>query len=471
MSHFYEKLEQFGGRTALSDERGQSLTYEELAAYTGKLGEKLRSRSLAFCFCENSLGCPAGYVTFLQRGVVPLMVARDIDAGLLASLREVYRPRYYYVPESKEERFAGLTVLARGYGYAMMEDESAPEAELYPELALLLTTSGSTGSSKLVRQSYTNLQTNAEQIAEYLKIDENERPITTLPLYYCYGLSIINSHLLKGAHILLTEQPMMIKAFWNYMKETRATSFAGVPFTYELLKKLRFFRMDLPDLRYMTQAGGKLSPELHREFAQWAREKGKDFIVMYGATEATSRMGYLPAEKSLEKYGSIGIPIPGGTYRILDLEGNEITEPGIEGELVYEGANVTLGYAQGREDLALGDERGGRLATGDIAKRDEEGYYYIVGRKSRFLKVFGNRVNLDETDRLVKRAYPEMDCVSTGHDDHVIVYITDEAKTDEVRRYLSATTRLSETAFSVRYIPEIPKNESGKVLYARLAAE
>ena len=469
--NFYDNLERFGDRTAFLDDRGQEISYEGLARFAEDLGGRLIPRNLVFCLCENSLGCPAGYVAFLQRGVVPFMVAREIDAGLFETLTAAYRPRYYYVPESKEEAFSKYREIARAFGYVTFEDPDAPEISLYEELGLLLTTSGSTGSSKLVRQSYTNLQTNAAQIAEYLEITADERPITTLPLYYCYGLSVVNSHLLCGAEILLTEKQMMVKDFWSFMREHRATSFAGVPFTYELLKKLRFFRMDLPDLRYMTQAGGKLSPELHREFAEWARENDKKFIVMYGATEATARMGYLPAEKSIEKYGSIGIPIPGGRYLLLDEAGEEITQTGTEGELVYEGANVTLGYAQCREDLALGDERHGRLETGDIAKCDEEGYYYIVGRKSRFLKVFGNRVNLDETDRLVKRAFDGIDCVSTGRDDHVIVYITEERLTGDVRRYLAATTRLSETAFTVRYIEEIPKNESGKVQYKLLPTE
>ena len=293
-------------------------------------------------------------------------------------------------------------------------------------------------------------------------------PVTTLPMNYTYGLSIINSHLLVGATILMTDCPMNMKPVWSFMKENRATSFGGVPFTYEMLKKVHFFRMDLPDLRYMTQAGGKLSPELHREFAEWARDNGKRFIVMYGQTEATARMAYLPAEKSLEKTGSMGVPIPGGRFVLIDAQEHEIDSPDTVGELVYEGPNVTLGYAEKREDLAKGDERGGRLVTGDMAKFDGDGYYYIVGRKKRFLKVFGSRVNLDELDRIIGDRYPEFDRASTGTDDHVRVYITDVARTDEVRRWLSATTHFSESAFEVLYIPEIPKNEAGKVLYKNL---
>jgi acyl-coenzyme A synthetase/AMP-(fatty) acid ligase len=252
------------------------------------------------------------------------------------------------------------------------------------------------------------------------------------------------------------------------MKANKATSFGGVPFTYEMLKRVRFFKMDLPDLRYMTQAGGKLSPELHREFAQWAQEQGKKFIVMYGQTEATARMGYLPAEKSLEKYGSMGKAIPGGSFVLIDVNGDPVTEPEQVGELVYEGDNVTLGYAVCREDLAKGDERGGRLVTGDMAKMDADGYYYIVGRKKRFLKIFGNRVNLDEIDQLIKKRFDGMDCASTGVDDKMKTFITDSTQIDAVREYLSDTTHLSQSAFEVVYIPEIPKNEAGKTLYKEL---
>ena len=210
-------------------------------------------------------------------------------------------------------------------------------------LSLIHISSGSTGSPKFVRQSYKNIEVNTRQIAEYLELDQEERAITTLPMNYTYGLSIINSHLLVGAEILLTDKTMMERGFWSFMKEQKATSFGGVPYTYEMLDKLRFFRMDLPDLKTMTQAGGKLIPELHKKFAEYAAEKGKRFIVMYGQCEATARMGYLPADKAVEKCGSMGIAIPGGVFHLIDVNGEAVTEPHVTGELVYEGENVTLG--------------------------------------------------------------------------------------------------------------------------------
>jgi acyl-coenzyme A synthetase/AMP-(fatty) acid ligase len=372
---FYDSFERFGDRMAVIDDRGQSITYRELADWSKLLGQKMQRRTLAFCFCENSLGSPIGYLACMNNRVVPLLLDRKIDEQLLEHLLEVYQPLYLYFPADMKERFAHCEVLHEEYQYVLARNPLGAETPLYEELGLLLTTSGSTGSPKLVRHSYRNLQSNAEAIAEYLELDENERPISTLPMNYTYGLSIISSHAQVGATMLMTECSILMKAFWTFLREQRATSFGGVPFTFELLKKVRFFRMDLPDLKYLTQAGGKLSPEMHHEFATWARENNKKFIVMYGQTEASPRMGYLPAEFSLEKFGSMGKAIPGGHFVLTDTEGQPITVPDQVGELVYEGENVTLGYAECREDLAKGDERHGTLVTGDMARMDADGLY------------------------------------------------------------------------------------------------
>jgi acyl-coenzyme A synthetase/AMP-(fatty) acid ligase len=217
----------------------------------------------------------------------------------------------------------------------------------------------------------------------------------------------------------------------------------------------------------MTQAGGKLSPELHKKFAEYAESTGRRFVVMYGQTEATARMSYLPYEKSLEKCGSMGIVIPGGEFSLIDVNGNTITESENAGELVYKGDNVTLGYAECGADLAKGDERGGVLITGDMAKRDSDGYYYIVGRKKRFLKIFGNRVNLDEAERLIKTAF-DCECACAGADDKMSVYVTDAGIIQDVRKFISEKTGLHPSAFDVKAIDAIPKNEAGKIRYHAL---
>lgn len=460
-------LTDFASSAAIICEDAQIITYSELYDATERLAQRMSKRCLIFNLCSNEKGSLLGYVTCINHGIVPLLLDSHIDREMLARLIDCYRPDYLWVPQTMVHEF-GYTLVYTYWDYALIKTSFSSEFPLFNELALLLTTSGSTGSPKLVRQSYANIKANTESIVNYLQLDITERPITTLPMSYTYGLSIINSHLYVGASIILTQKTLMQREFWQQFNSFGATSFGGVPYTYEVLDKLRFFRMDLPSLRTMTQAGGKLSPELHRKFAEYAKETGRRFIVMYGQTEATARMAYLPHEKSLEKYGSMGIAIPGGKFYLIDTNGNEILEPGIAGELIYEGANVTLGYAECGNDLAKGDERGGVLMTGDIAQRDAEGYYYIIGRKKRFLKIFGNRVNLDETERMIKSAFGDLDCACTGIDDKMYVFITSASETTQVHRFLLEKTGLNAVAFKVIYIDEIPKNSAGKIQYADL---
>lgn len=465
---YYDGFGDYGDRLAAVSADGTSVTYQELAEFAKQIGKIVPTRSLVFNLCRNVIGSMAGYLSFLNNRIVPLMLDANINEVLFSNLTEIYQPQYLWIPEDMAERYTSMEVLYEAYGYKLLKTGFTTIYPLYEELALLLTTSGSTGSPKLVRQSYTNIQSNAEAIVKYLEITESERPVTTLPMNYTYGLSIVNSHVLVGATILLTEHPIVSKAFWDFMKAEKATSFGGVPYTYEMLKRVKFFRMDLPDLRTFTQAGGKLSPELHKEFAEYALEKGKHFVVMYGQTEATARMAYLPYDMALKKYGSMGIAIPGGKFTLVDVDGNAITEPGIVGELVYEGDNVTLGYAECGADLQKGDERGGRLETGDMAKQDEDGYYFIVGRKKRFLKLFGNRVNLDEVDRMVKSAFPDVDCASTGTDELMKVYITNAEYVNKVESLIEERTHINNRAFTVEVIDKIPRNEAGKTLYKDL---
>ena len=456
-------FELFADQTAAISETAR-ITYREVSEESARLEVCLPGRCLVFCFCSNRIGSLLGYAAFLANRIVPVMVPADMDKDLVAHLIGTYRPAFLWLPDRMLGQFKYRPVWG-SHGYSLLETGYEP-TELFDGLALLLTTSGSTGSPKLVRQSYANIRSNAEVIADYLGITADERPITTLPMNYTYGLSIINSHWLKGATLLLTDRAVVERDFWTFFRENHASSFGGVPYTYEMLHRLRFFRMVLPSLTTMTQAGGKLSHELHRAFAEYAQANGKRFFVMYGQTEATARMAYLPHEKSLEKCGSMGMAIPGGKFELIDADGDRISEPETTGELIYYGPNVTMGYAECRADLAKGDENHGRLATGDMAWRDRDGYYYIVGRQKRFLKIFGNRVNLDETECLLKSIIPE--CACTGTDDHMIVFITEADRVQEVHQFIAGKTRINSAAFEVKVIAEIPKSQAGKTAYAKL---
>ena len=433
-------LDAFRRDPALIEADGTVLTYGQLADAGQALAQVASGRCLVFALCRNSIGSVVGYTAFLNAGIVPVLLSAHLEPALLNDLLALYRPKYLWVPAAQAGTFVDVRTVYSAYDYCLLRTGYGAETPLYPELGLLLTTSGSTGSPKLVRQSYANIRANATSIAQYLELTAAERPITTLPMSYTYGLSILNSHLLVGAALLLTDHGLMQKEFWQFFKAQGATSFGGVPYTYEMLDRLRFYRMDLPSLRYTTQAGGKLTPALHQKFAADAQRRGTKFIVMYGQCEATARMGYLPADKAVEKCGSMGIAIPGGTFRLVDADGRTVTAPDTAGELVYEGPNVTLGYAECAADLAKGDERHGVLATGDMARFDADGYYYIVGRKKRFLKIYGNRVNLDEVDRLLKARFNNLDCASAGVDDHMYLFITAPDLAAEVKAYAAGKT-------------------------------
>lgn len=450
------------------DEDGNSYSYSQALSFARNIGQVYRERPLVFCLAENSIGSLMGYLSFMQNRWVVLMLDAKLDSELLQGLVGKYQPNLIWMPDSRVQEFANAKLIYQDYGYSLIELNS-DQIHLHTDLGLLLTTSGSTGSPKLVRLSYQNLLANASSIAEYLDITAEERPITSLPMYYSFGLSVINSHIIKGATLLLSKRGLMEKEFWNMLKEQKVTSMSGVPYTFEMLHRLRFQRMNLPDLRTITQAGGKLNDNLIEFFALHAQKTGQRFFVMYGQTEATARMSYLPYQQTLDKIGSIGIPIPGGRFMLMDDLGNEITETGKSGELVYFGENVSLGYAESQDDLSLGDENQGCLATGDIAQVDSDGYYYIVGRKKRFIKIFGNRVNLDASEQLLKAFYPDIVC--TGRDDKMYIYTLESGKEDEIRSFIAHKLGIHISAFVVRQINEIPKNNSGKVLYAHLSIE
>jgi len=463
---FDQLVTKYGENYALINDKGKKVKYANLDILTNQLIEDIGKRSLVFFLCDNNIESLSGYFSFIKNDIVPLMLDSALDGDLLQGLIEKYHPEYIWSPTDKINQFHNSNVIFSFNNYSFIRIEGNTSPRLNDNLALLLSTSGSTGSPKLVRISYDNLEANANSIAKYLSIDKNERPITSLPMSYTFGLSIINSHLIKGATILLTSKSLMEREFWNFLKEEKATSLSGVPYTFEMLKKLRFFNMSLEHLKTVTQAGGKMNDELNYELSEFCDKRGINFFVMYGQTEASPRMSYLPPEYSLSKLGSMGIAIPGGEFFLIDDNGEEIIEDGVVGELVYEGKNVSMGYATSKEDLIKGDENNGVLISGDLAKRDAEGFYYIVGRKKRFIKIFGNRINLDETEHLIKSLTPNVAC--TGIDDKMVIYITDEELISKVKYFVVEKTKINQKAFKVALIDSIPKNTSGKTIYSEL---
>lgn len=451
--NFAATLEKFGSRPALILPGERVISYAQLARRCDNFATRLpKGKQLLLIETRNDYPTIFAYLTGLRRGDTVMLLDAELAPQLKEKMISAYKP--------------DLTWRREQENYRLNSEISTNKTPLHDELALLLSTSGSTGSPKCVRLSLNNLASNAAAIAKYLALTPSERAITLLPLHYTYGLSILNSHLAVGAAIVVQQQGILDKDFWRTMREEKVTSLSGVPFIYETLAKIRFASMKLPDLRYLTQAGGRLAPALVEEFAQLCDRRDWRFYVMYGQTEATARISYLPPAKALSKPASIGNTIPRGKLILQDEEGKEICQPDQPGEMIYRGPNVMLGYAEGRADLSRGDELNGVLETGDIARYDADGDLYIVGRKKRFIKLFGQRFGLDQIESHLRAQGIIAAC--GGRDDRLEIVIEGDQDPEELRKAIAGEYRVHSRAIRVSYCPELPKTSSGKIDYATL---
>lgn len=451
-------------KVAVKDDSGYELTYGDVVTAIHDFDALTLPRCVVFCLCENCAGALTGYLAFENNGQVPLLLGAGLDTELRSRLAALYLPSYYWVPERMTEEIGGESVFSV-YGYCLLKTENEPYA-INEKLSFLLTTSGSTGSPKLVRHKYGNLESNALNAAKAFNWNEDEVGICDLPMNYTMGLNVINSHLVVGASVLMIKRNLMDPEFWEFIRKNEGTNFCGVPFSYEIMRRIGFEKMELPKLRTLAEGGGKLTDRMFTWIASYAEKNGKRFCATFGTSETSARMAFLEPSLALKKIGSIGKAIPDGELFLLDEAENE--DGTVTGELGYRGPNVTMGYALCKEDLLKDDEFCGEYHTGDIAKRDQDGYYFIIGRKGRFLKLFGLRVSLDETERILKSQYSGIDFVCTGDDKRMNIFVTEEGIKDEIVPFISSKTKLHYSAFSVFVIDEIPRNEYGKVKFAEL---
>jgi acyl-CoA synthetase (AMP-forming)/AMP-acid ligase II len=430
--------------TALVTADGQ-LAFDELAERVeSRLAELGTTRRLVLVGGANEVEPLVTYLAALA-GRHPVLLTAGDAPETTAALVDRYRPDVVHLADAGEWR--------------LEEHAVGTTHDLHPDLALLLSTSGSTGSPKLVRLSHDNVWSNAAAIAAYLGIREDDRAATTLPMHYCYGLSVVNSHLLTGAGLMLTERSVVEEEFWAEFEAAGATSFAGVPYTFDLLDASGFADRELPRLRTVTQAGGRLAPDQVRAYAELGERRGFDFVVMYGATEATARMAYLPPEQARTHPGRIGVAIPGGELRIDAEDANGA------GELVYSGPNVMLGYAALPSDLARGRELA-ELRTGDLARQHEDGLFEIVGRTSRFAKVFGLRLDLDRTEQLL--AAQGITARVVCHEDNLFVFCRNGRDQVKARDAAARVCGIPVHAVRTATVAEFPVTASGKPDHAAL---
>ncbi|MGI5197797.1 AMP-binding protein [Streptomyces sp. CA-288835] len=452
---FARKLAAYGDRVALITPDGE-LSYRRLAERVAATAERLGPvRRLVLLAGANRADALVVHLAALSAGHPVLLVPGDNDRAI-RTLTAAYNPDVVARPDDHGT-------------WTLDERHHGSSHTLHPDLALLLSTSGSTGSPKLVRLSHENVQANAESIATYLGISDTDRAATTLPMHYCYGLSVVHSHLLRGAGLILTDRSVSEPDFWAEFRTARGTSLAGVPYTFDLLDRVGFERMRLPQLRRVTQAGGRLAPERVARYAELGRRSGWELFVMYGQTEATARMAYLPPHLAAERPESVGVPIPGGSFRLhpVDDQGDpgigDLDDPEI-GELVYSGPNVMLGYAESPADLALG-RTVRELHTGDLARRAPDGLYEIVGRRGRFVKILGLRIDPQRVEALLERHGVTAYCTADGDALAVAAAGDEAADGDRLRRLVADVCGIPARAIRVRVLAELPRLATDKPDY------
>ncbi|MFC8040888.1 AMP-binding protein [Paenarthrobacter sp. NPDC057355] len=443
---FAARLASFGERPAVRLP-GQTVTYAQLAARVEEMARSFGDgRRLIALEAENTLPSLTVYLAALASGQ-PLLILPSGGGQAAESLVAAYDP----------------DIVARSVDGDIRLDIRREHSghELHPELALLLSTSGSTGAPKLVRISAESIQANAAAIAQYLHLRKDDRAATTLPLSYCYGMSVVNSHLLVGASIALTDLSVVDPCFWDLMRRESMTSFAAVPYTFDLLERVGFEGMDLPSLRYITQAGGRLTPDRVRAYAQLGQERGWDLFVMYGQTEATARMAYLPPDKAAEHPHAIGVPVSGGSFRLEPVPGLD------DSELVYSGPNVMLGYAEHPADLARGRDVT-ELRTGDLARLGPGGLYEIVGRRSRFVKIVGLRIDLGQVERML--ADYGLTAAVAGSDDGLAAVVEGSHELSLIAKAAAQDLGIPRAALKLFSVQAIPRLANGKTDYQAILA-
>jgi acyl-CoA synthetase (AMP-forming)/AMP-acid ligase II len=406
------------------------------------------------------------YLAAFRQGRPLALLDPGIEPGTLAELIARFEPAGLWQPGNDEPAPEGYRNVEHGW------IRQTGAADVHPDLALLLTTSGSTGAARMVRLSRRAVLANAEAIVSALAITDAEIAPTSLPFYLGYGLSVLNSHLLAGATVVVNAYPVISADFWACIDRYGATSFAAVSHTYELLSRLRWTPSVHPSLRTMTQSGSRMRPELIGQFVREIGRLGGRFYLMYGQTEATARMAVLPADRIMEKSASVGLAVPGAGLSVRVESGELTRQPDLPGEVVFRGPSVMMGYADTAADLARGDDCRGVLHTGDIGRFDKEGYLYLEGRLKRIAKLFGRRINLDAVERVASEAGAEGATAAVSRNDEAIVLwcegTVEPDRLGRISRNVAERLGVNRHGIFARAIDKLPLLRNGKIDYRSL---
>ncbi len=445
---FFDNLSKYNNKICVIEDNNK-LTYKEFLNLSDKLTSKIIKRSLVFLLAENDLETIATYVGLIRRKSVVVILEKNIKSEFLKNLIIKYNPNYIVHPKTLNI-INGYKKILNFKKYIYTKKKLDKKILMSDDLGLLLSTSGTTGSPKLVRLSYQNYLNNSKDIIFSLDL-KNKSVITTLPFNYTYGLSVINTHLISGGKIILNNNSILEKKFWDRYKQFRPNCFYGVPYMYELIDKLKFKNLYHKNLKFIANAGGKLDEKLIKKITNFTEKKKIKFYSMYGQTEASPRMSVLSSKHIKYKPNSVGQAINKNNFYLIDKNGKKINKPNIEGQLVYKGKNVCMGYSNSFKDLNKNDENNNILLTGDLAKFDKDKFFYIVGRIKRIIKIFGLRLDLEDIEIYLKKNGYNTKC-DIADDKLYIQHNNKGINVNKVRNNLSKRLNLNINYIVLKYV-------------------
>ena len=399
----FSNLKKFKNKIAFVDNNYKKITYKQLIKDSESISRNLDKKSITIIIASNTYESICGYVGFLnQKKNITIILDEFFKIEFINKIINIYKPNFIYAPTNFKFKFK-ISKVIKFKNYSLYKSKFKKNKKLNFKNFLLLSTSGTTQSPKFVRHSQDSIIDNTKKIIESLKIKSNQRTITTLPMGYSYGLSVINTHLLSGGRIVINKNSIFEKEFWKKFELNKITTLNGVPEFYEFLRRINIENYKISNLKQITQAGGKLT-ENHLMYYQKLCKKYKiNFTVMYGQTEAGPRMSILKWKYFDKKLNSIGKPLNNYKFILVNEQNKKLNKTGEIGEIIFKGKSVCLGYSSKQSDLTKGDVCKNMLSTGDLARKDKDGFYYIVGRKNKIIKLFGKRISLLDVEDFLKK--------------------------------------------------------------------